>query len=202
MDNGQRLVSFASDEIADYLRQIAAIKADAAALVRGINDEQFNRQPEPGRWSAGQCLEHLNITHRAMLHRMQQAAERTRAGGRRARGPTRHGWVMRWLINSMEPPPKRRYRTGTAFVPPEHLSRDPVLTEFTRLHDDLLRLLEQLDGCDLGAEKVPSPFARWLRYKLGSAMALQLAHDRRHLWQARAAVAASWPGAAGRRNAG
>jgi len=182
-------------EVADYIRQVEAIKADAVALASRLGDEPFNWQPGPNRWSAGQCLEHLNITHRAMLPRMREAAERTRASGRRAAGATRHGFLMRWFINGMEPPPKRRYRTGAGFVPPSDVSREPVLAEFTKLHDDLLRLLEQLDGYDLGAAKVQSPFAKWLRYKLGSAIALQMAHDRRHLWQAREVVEAYRTGA-------
>lgn len=183
-------MTFANPEVADYIRQVDAITADAAALVRSVADDQFNRQPRSGAWSAGQCLEHLNLTHRAMLPRMREAAERTRAGGRRTGGATRHGLVMRWVIRDMEPPPRRRYRTGSGFVPPSPLSREPVLAEFERLHDDLRRLLEQLDGYDLGVVKVQSPFAAWLRYKLGSAIALQMAHDRRHLWQAREAVEA------------
>lgn len=180
-------------DVADYVRQIAALKADASSLVGGLGQEAFNWQPGTGRWSAGQCLEHLNITHRSMLPRMQEAAARTRAGGRRATGATRHGFFMRWLINDMEPPPKRRYRTGTGFVPPSNLSREKVLAEFMTLHDGLLQLLEQVNGYDLGAAKVQSPFAKWLRYKLGSAIALQMAHDRRHLWQAREAVEAVMP---------
>jgi hypothetical protein len=53
-----------------------------------------------------------------------------------------------------------------------------------------LRLLEQVNGYDLGAVRVQSPFAAWMRYKLGSAIALHLAHERRHLWQAREAMEA------------
>lgn len=175
-------------DIADYVRQIAAIKADASSLVGGLSQEAFTWRPAAGKWSAGQCVEHLNITHRAMLPRMQEAAERTRASGRRARGVMRHGFFMRWFIADMEPPSKRRYATGRDFVPPSNLSREQVLAEFMELHEGLLRLLEQVNGYDLGAVRVQSPFAGWMRYKLGSAMALQMAHDRRHLWQAREAV--------------
>ncbi len=177
-------------DVADYVRQIAAIKADASGLVGGLSQEAFNWRPGTGKWSAGQCLEHLNITYRRMLPGMQEAAERTRAGGQRARGATRHGFFMRWFINDMEPPPKRRYTTGAGFVPPGDLSREKVLAEFMTLHDGLLQLLEQVNGYDLGAVRVQSPFAKWLKYKLGSGIALQMAHDRRHLWQARAAVEA------------
>jgi hypothetical protein len=176
-------------DVADFVRQIAAIKADASGL-GDLSQEAFDWQPAPGKWSGGQCLEHLNITHRAMLPGMQAAAGRMRAGGRRARGAMRHGFFMRWFIADMEPPPKRRYATGRGFVPTSNLSREHVLAEFMQLHDGLLRLLEEVNGYDLGAVRVQSPFAGWMRYKLGSAIALNLAHDRRHLWQARAAVEA------------
>ena len=173
------------------MRQIAAITNDARRLVEGVGGEAFNRQPSPGRWSAGQCLEHLNITYRAFLPLMREATQRLTASGRRARGPVRHGLFMRWFIRDMEPPPRRRYPTGSAFFPPTEVSPGQVLAEFLQLHDDLVRLLEQVNGYDLNAVKVHSPFSAWLRYRLGSGLALNLAHDRRHLWQARNAVDAS-----------
>jgi hypothetical protein len=177
-----------SSEVADYARQIEAIKADASTLVGGSSDEAFRWAPGPDRWSAGQCLEHLNITDRSMLPPMRQAAQRVRAAGRRAKRPTQHSFFMRWFIKDMEPPPKRRYQTGSGFLPAGGVSRARTLAEFNAVHDELLRLLEQVDGFDLSGAKVQSPFAMWLKYKLGSAIALQLAHDRRHLWQAREAL--------------
>lgn len=181
-------MTFTNSEVADYARQIEVIKADARALASGSSDEAFHWAPGPNRWSAGQCLEHLNISYRSLLPPMRQAAERVRASGRRAKRATQHSFFMRWFIKDMEPPPKRRYQTGPGFVPPSSLSREKVLAEFTALHDEMLRLLEQVDGYDLGGAKVQSPFAKWLKYKLGSAIALQMAHDRRHLWQAREAL--------------
>ena len=189
-DETETRMAHVEPDVADYVKQIAMIKADASSLVGGLSPEAFNWQPPPGKWSAGQCLEHLNITYHAMLPRMQEAAARTRASGRRAGGAMRHGFFMRWFIADMEPPPKRRYVTGRGFAPPSILSREQVLGEFVRLHDGLLLLLEELNGYDLGAVRVPSPFAGWMRYKLGSGIALTLAHDRRHLWQAREAVEA------------
>lgn len=176
-----------SPAVSDYVRQFEAIVADARALVEPLSDSDFNRQPAADRWSAGQCLEHLNITERSMLERMRPAAEEVRQRGWPAAGPTRHGFIMRLLIGSMEPPPKRRFRTGAAFVPPSRISKDQALADFRRLHDEVFRLLERVDGYDLGAAKVQSPFSKLLRYKLGSAFALMAAHDRRHLWQAREA---------------
>lgn len=175
-------------EAADYARQLTAIVADGQSLCAPLAPEAFNWQPGPSRWSVGQCLEHLNITERSMLAGMRRAAEQVRARDRRATAPTRHGWIMTWLIADMEPPVKRRYKTGTGFIPTLQLSKAEVLKEFVALHDDVRRLLEAVDGYDLGAAKMQSPFFKLLRYKLGSAIALLTAHDRRHLWQAREVV--------------
>lgn len=175
-------------EVADSARQLTAVVKDAQALCAPLSAETFNWQPGPGRWSMGQCLEHLNTTERAFLPRIHEAIERVRASGKRSAGPTRIGFFMRWFIREMEPPPKRRFRTKPAFVPPSVLRKDAVLAEFTALHDQLLQYLEGVNGYDLGSVKIGSPFAPLLRYNLGAAFALIAAHDRRHLWQAREVV--------------
>jgi hypothetical protein len=179
----------ASGEVPDLVRQFDSIVSDARSLAGSLSDEAFNRQPEPGRWSVGQCLEHLNITERKMLENMRPAAREALASRRRAGAPTRHGWMMGWFIRSMEPPPKRRFKTGAGFVPAVALSRDAVLNDFLSLHEDVVAMLRELDGHQMSV-KVQSPFARLLRYKLGSAFALMAAHDRRHLWQAHEAARA------------
>jgi len=173
----------APGEVPDLVRQFEKIVSDARSLAGSLSDETFNRQPEQGRWSVGQCLEHLNITERKMLQNMRPAARATLATGRGAGAPTRHGWMMGWFIRSMEPPPKRRFRTGAAFVPPATLSKDAVLREFISLHEEVIAMLRELDGHPMSV-KVQSPFNKLLRYKVGSAFALMAAHDRRHLWQA------------------
>jgi hypothetical protein len=48
--------------------------------------------------------------------------------------------------------------------------------------------LRQANGLDLARAKVRSPTYAWLRFSLGSGFALMLAHERRHLWQARNVV--------------
>ncbi|HWP38875.1 MAG TPA: DinB family protein [Gemmatimonadales bacterium] len=176
-----------SGEVEDLKRQFAMIVADARALAESLDEDAFNRQPAPGSWSPAQCIEHLNITARKMLPGLKGAAEAIRQRGTPASAPTRHGWLVGWLIRGMEPPPKRRFKTGAAFVPPSRLSRTQVMNDFIALHQELGRILDGLSGLDLNGAKLQSPFFKLLRYKAGSAFALHAAHDRRHLWQAREA---------------
>ena len=175
-------------ELNNLAGQYRTVMAEAAGVAQGLSEAAFNRQPGPSRWSAGQCLEHLNATERAFLPRIHEAIERVRASGKRSAGPTRIGFLMRWFIREMDAPPKRRFRTKPAFVPPSALRRDAVLGEFSALHNQLLQYLEHVNGYDLGSVKIGSPFAPLLRYSLGAAFALIAAHDRRHVWQAREVV--------------
>ncbi|OGU01310.1 MAG: hypothetical protein A2W29_04370, partial [Gemmatimonadetes bacterium RBG_16_66_8] len=164
-----------TSEVSNLMQQFEGIVSDAKAIAARLSNEAFNRQPQPGRWSPGQCLEHLNITERKMLESMRPVAQAARSASRKADGPTRHGWMMNWFIRSMEPPPRRRFKTGAAFVPPSSLSKDAVVGEFVTLHEDVVRMLREVEGYDL-SPKVQSPFAKFLKYKLGSAFALMAAH--------------------------
>jgi hypothetical protein len=45
--------------------------------------------------------------------------------------------------------------------------------------------LRQANGLDLSRSKVRSPVASWLYFPLGIGFAATIAHEQRHLWQAR-----------------
>jgi hypothetical protein len=178
-------------ELQDLLRQIDAIKADGNAVCAGLSDTQFNWRPGEGRWSVAECLVHLNLSVAATLPAFDRAIAEGRAKGRTARpgvgGPIRYSWFSRWMIGSMEPPPKRRMKTFPIFAVPEGrthaLSR--VLAEFAAVRDQLAERVRRADGLDLQGNRTISPVTRLLRMPLGAYLQFVIAHDRRHLWQAR-----------------
>jgi hypothetical protein len=45
--------------------------------------------------------------------------------------------------------------------------------------------LRKADGLDLRRARMRSPVLRWLSYSLGTGLVGFLAHERRHVWQAR-----------------
>ena len=177
-------------ELDAYLRQLDAIRADARQLVAGLSDAEFNRRPAAGRWSAAECLDHLNMV-RKVLPAIDRAITNAAARGLRSDGPFRYGWFARWMIRSFEPPPRRRFRNPTLLEPAHQpLAPDAVLQEFLSLRDALTRRGRQADGLDLQRAIVVSPVSRFFRMPLGGYFAFLLAHDRRHLWQARQALGA------------
>jgi DinB family protein len=173
-------------------RQFEATERDARALAGSLSDEQLNWQPGPGRWSIGQCLAHLATSTDRALAAIDRAIATARERQWVPDGPVRYGWFARWMTNSMEPPLKRRMKTFAIFQPPaESLHRDAVLAELAASRGRLLERVRQSAGLNLKRPIVVSPVSRLFRMPLGAYFAFLAAHDRRHLWQARAVREAS-----------
>lgn len=172
-------------ELEDYLRQLHAITADARSLVDGLSEGEFNWRPAPDRWSIAECLVHLNLSVGETLPAFDRAIEDAQRRRLFAPGPFRYGWFARRMVGSMEPPVKRRFRTARKLVPAAGQSLERVLAEFVAARDELAQRIRRSEGLDLQRAKVQSPVIRFLRMPLGAYFAMILAHDRRHLWQAR-----------------
>ena len=176
-------------ELQELLRQLEAIKAEGHAVCTGLSESQFNWRPGEGRWSIAECLVHLNRSVTASLPAFDRAISKGRAKGRLAKSdrPSRYGWFSRWMIGSMEPPPKRRMKTFPIFAVPVGgtYGAAAVLPEFVSVRDQLAERVRRADGLDLEGNRTVSPVTRLLRMPLGAYLQFVVTHDRRHLWQAR-----------------
>ena len=169
------------------LGQIEAIKADGRAVTAGLSDDQLNWHSTEGSWSILDCLQHLNVSVTKTLPAFDRSIAAGRERGQTSNGPFRYGWFARMFARSMEPPPKWRMRAPKIMrVAPAMTRRSAdVVPEFARVRDQLGERLRRADGLDLAHVRLTSPVNRLLRVPLGSYFIFILAHDRRHLWQAR-----------------
>ncbi|MEX1182849.1 MAG: DinB family protein [Gemmatimonadota bacterium] len=105
-----------------WLEELDALRLDARALTDGLTAGQLNWQPSPGRWSIGQCLDHvtrtLQLYPEGIDRMMSEARERLAAGAR----PYREGAFSSWFVKTMNPPPKMRVRTMRRVEPPPSTS--------------------------------------------------------------------------------
>lgn len=184
MISDEPTVQVADPFLSSLIEQLDAIVLDARAVMEGLTAEQVNWKPEGLRWSIGQCLDHVTRT----VGLYPEAIERMIGEARRRVGsdkPFREGWLSRWAISAMEPPPKLRIRTMRRVEPADRLDAEVVTAEFEAALGRLRELIAAADGVSLRHARMRSPFARVLRFTLGQTFAINLAHARRHLWQAR-----------------
>ena len=60
-----------------------------------------------------------------------------------------------------------------------------IVTEFMEWQDKLGATIRRADGLDLRRARGRSPALPLIKWSLGALFAITLAHERRHLWQAR-----------------
>jgi hypothetical protein len=183
LPNLERDESLAAD-LADYLRQIDEVDADAANLLDGITEDQFHWSPASSHWSIEQCLVHLVIMGHHYLPILDETMERARAQDLLGRGPFRYGFVEKWVVRATEPPPGIRLKTPASARPPDDQPLPAVVANFLVMQDELRKRIHAARGIDLTRAKTTSPFVKSLKMGLGPCFAFLIAHERRHLWQA------------------
>jgi DinB superfamily len=191
-------VADALSQVDGLLGELAETRRRAETIFSGRTAEQVLRRPAEKRWSAAECVEHLNITNRAYLPRISEALGKLRQKslankerlnkGRLNEGTFRLDWNARLLKYWLEPPSRLRLPTGAAFQPIQVQDPAGVLSSFQALNLELEEKLADGRGLALDAEKIRSPFAENMQYSVYSAFVLIAAHNRRHLWQAENAL--------------
>ena len=159
----------------------------AQILVGNLSDAALNWQPNGGKsWSICQCLEHLATTNTLYEGAMRDAIERNEGHVLPGSGVYRPaGWPSRKFIQSMEPPPTRKFRAFRKIIPKASGYRaEEALSRFLRAQQRLNEFVFQSREMDLGSIRFRNPFLKGVRLTVSSGLLLIGAHNRRHLWQA------------------
>jgi len=172
-------------ELRECADQVVEQTTEIRMLVSPLTEDQFSWRPAPEKWSVGQNLSHLSLTNRSYLDALARAVEEARGRGHMRAGPYRHGWLGKWFIRILEPPPRMKVKTFSRLEPPESGRKEEVMREFEAAQDETLASMEAANGVDLGRARFPSPFLGALKFSVGQGYRIILAHNRRHFFQIR-----------------
>ena len=178
----------AAGQIDSLLQQLRENSRQAEVIFGSNTTGQLQHHPGQERWSAAECIAHLNLSNRAYLPLLDSAIERLREKKVSGSGPFHLNWNARLLKYWLEPPSRLRLPTGAPFQP--IAVKDPAATsgEFQEIGKVLEEKLNSARGFALDRVKLVSPFAAKMKYNAYSAFVLITAHNRRHLWQAEQAL--------------
>jgi hypothetical protein len=165
-------------------KELSEIETGLDRLLEGLGEREFATPPAPGLWSASQCIEHLDLTGRALLPLWGAAISDGWSRAMFGDGPFRYNPLLRLWLRATEPPYRMKGRTTAPFYPADPRPMREVVESFLAMHRETLRYVESSVGLDLARVKVPSPFISRLQYPLGFSFEMLAAHERRHLWQA------------------
>lgn len=177
-------------------KQIESQKQLLESLFVGHDLEQLGQRPSPKRWNALECVRHINISLKYYNRQIDKSIAKAKAKGQSPNEEYRPGLIgerfARWLA-PRDGVVRRKVPTLSSYNPIGSAeARDlQVVANFNSHMDRLADLAQASSAIDLDKTRVRSPFGNIFRFKLGDAFHIILAHNERHLLQARMAIEAT-----------
>ncbi len=170
------------NELEDDVRRIKEV----GEYFRNVDKTKMVYCPEKGKWSVVQVIEHLNAYNRFYLPTIERELSVTT---HKSNPWFQSGWLGNMFTNSMKPKNvmeiKNKMKTSKSYSFPNSLNVETVLNEFLTHQDKLVQLMELGKKRDLNAIKLPTTITKLVRLKLGDVFRFLIAHEQRHMIQAR-----------------
>lgn len=174
--NIQELIGSLQQDVRETLMQLETIQQIPADVLL--------QQPEPGKWSIAQVLEHLNGYNRFYLAAIEKALNNSTQPGPRT---YKAGWFGDYFTRLMQPKPDgtlaKKMSAPAAYNFGPELDAEQVLKEFREGQQKLLSMLDRAHTADLGGIKVPISISKLIKLKLGDVFRFLIAHQQRHFLQ-------------------
>lgn len=157
---------------------------EAVKTFQNLPDEVLKKPSSTGGWSIAECLWHLNSYGHFYLPEIKKGLEK---GKKYEPNPEfKSSWFGAYFTRMMQPGKNmRKMKAFKDHVPPAGLDAYAEVAEFIRQQEQLLEYLRLARKTDLNKIKIPISIAKWFKLKLGDIFQFLIAHDERHIQQAR-----------------
>jgi hypothetical protein len=169
----------------------SGVHTAAQSLIANLTESQAAWRPHPTAWSVSECLDHLAATNRIYLTAMQPAVAAARRHDKLRRRSALPGYFGAWFVRSLEPPVKLKSPSPSKIKPRIAPALADASAAFFASHAAAHNFLRANADLDLASIRFRNPFVKLLRLTLATAFHIIPAHERRHLYQAHAVLAAS-----------
>lgn len=185
------MTKFKSEDLIHKLQNDVRQLILGAEHFRGIDKIKLNYPPAEGSWSVIQALEHLNMYNRYYLPVIEKSLAIVPKEWNAWFVP---GFLGNYFTKMMAPTNvyevKNKMKAPKGFRPDATLDSEKVLNEFVEHQNKLLQLLETSRKRNLNEIKIPISLTQLVKLKLGDTFRFLIAHEQRHMMQARNALKA------------
>lgn len=182
---------FKSEELIDQLEADVKQIIAAAEHLKTADPVKLSYVSEKGKWSVAQVIEHLNAYCRHYLPLIERSmvyiSKDTNAW-------FVSGFLGNYFTKMMMPKNvfevKNRMKTSKNFIPEKGVHIETVFNEFIQHQNKLIQLLEVARRRNLNTIHIPVVLSKFIRFRLGDMFRFLVAHEQRHIMQARNAIKA------------
>jgi uncharacterized damage-inducible protein DinB len=150
-----------------------------------LSEEELNWKSEKNRWSIAQILEHVitvNESYYPIFDELVAGSYRTPFFGKL---PFMHSFFGNLILKYVQPDRRKKTKTISRWEPSYSRIRNDILNRFRTHQKELLKRIKSLANVAGKDTIINSPAGRNVVYSLDKAIAIIIAHEERHLNQAR-----------------
>lgn len=149
---------------------------------------QFAYKVSPEKWSANQCLAHLNGYGRYYLPLIENAINYAISEEQMPSIQFTAGWLGNYftgmMLTNTDGTPAKKMSSPKNYSPQTNEDSYGVIAEFIEQQERLLNLLRKAKRVDLNKIRIPISIAKFIKLKLGDTFLFLIAHNYRHILQA------------------
>jgi hypothetical protein len=182
---------FKSEDLINQLQADVKQIISAAGHLQTADPVKLNYCPDEGSWSVAQVLEHLNAYNRYYLPAIEKSMIHISKDTSAWFVP---GFWGNYFTKMMMPKNvyevKNKMKAMKSYSPGKGLNVEAVFKEFFQHQNKLLQLLDVARRRNMNTIKIPVSISKFIRLKLGDTFRFLVAHEQRHMIQARNAIKA------------
>lgn len=174
----------------EQFEQVLTIKNEISSL-----DSSFLVfKPSAESWSANECVKHLNYYGDFYLPQLNMKVAQLPVEANANNKPFRSGWLGNKFTQMMLPgengKPTKTMKSPTDKLPIDNLNVVETMRIFDQQLENLRDILQKSSGKRLEKIRIPISISRFITLKAGDVLQFYLAHQLRHLLQAKRATMA------------
>lgn len=171
-------------DLISELTSITQTNINQAEQMKRYSPEMANWQPGAGRWSALECLEHLNRYGDFYIPEIETRLSEHSPDPQQNFRP---GILGNYFANSVKPEAKRM-DTFKSMNPTRSSVRPDVLKEFLKQQEQMIDIIKRSADYNLQKVKTNISISKFLRLRLGDTLRVVIYHNERHMLQAKRAI--------------
>jgi hypothetical protein len=172
-------------ELSQLIHDLHAVSADAGSTFGQLTTEQLNWKPSASEWSVAQCLEHLLVSNEGFIPIIKKVKRGEYKRSFKERLPVLPRLFGSLVLNAVKPETPRKLKAGKSFEPSTSEIAPDIVSRFEAQQKVIAEHMGSTEELDLRKIIITSPVASFVTYSLFDGYQIIVAHDQRHVAQAK-----------------
>ncbi len=178
-----------NQELSQLIDELNAVATDSRSSFGQLTTQQLNWKPSPDEWSVAQCLDHLIVSNDQFVPLINRVKRGEYKPSLKERVPLLPRFFGPLVLRAVRPQGQRKFKATKPFQPATSEIGGDIVSRFGTQQKQIAEQMKSTDNLDLQKIIVTSPIASFVVYSLFDAYRIIVAHDQRHVAQAKRVMA-------------